>query len=267
MHWVIQDGFFNETGMNDLVNLLARFEIPHTIVKVVPFVGEIIPDLELDGNVICFGSYAMRHTAKKKNWYPGVFDLEDVCDWLYKKENPWTEYFLNNDSHYCRFDEVGEYIDHMGLDLFFMRPVSDSKVFAGNVFEMAEYKDWCNRVVVLEEDDGTSLRANTEVMVSPPKHIQTEYRVFIVNGYVITASMYKMNGHVRYSKLVDDDIIKFAQQRANEQFIADAYVLDVCRTEEGIKIIEVNTINSAGFYHANVNDLIIAFENMFTDVD
>ncbi|PPD55552.1 MAG: hypothetical protein CTY12_00820 [Methylotenera sp.] len=265
MHWVIQDGFFNETGMNDLVDLLARFEIPHTIVKVVPFVGEIIPDLELDGNVICFGSYSMRHTAKKKNWYPGVFDLEDVCERLYTTDNKWTPHFLNNDSYQCRFDEVGLYADHMGYDLFFMRPVSDSKVFAGNVFEIGEYWDWRKRVVDLEEDDGTSLRAGTEVMVSRPKNIQSEYRLFVVNDRIVTASQYKINDRVQYSKLVDDDILKFGQQLINEQHLADAYCLDLCRASDSIKIVEVNTINSAGFYHARVNDLIIAFEDMFTD--
>ena len=264
MHWVIQDGFFHETGMNELVYLLERFEIPHTIVKVVPFVGEIIPDLELEGDVICFGSYSMRHTAKKKNWYPGVFDLEDICEDIYTKDNIWTPYLLNNDSYVCRFDEVKDYLDYHKLDLFFMRPVSDSKVFAGNVFTKEEYDAWYNGVVVLEEDDGTSLRAGTEVMVSSPKNIQSEYRLFVVHGYIVASSQYKSNGRVQYSKLVDEDILQFGQQRVNEQYIADAYCMDVCRTSDGIKIIELNTINSAGFYHARVNDLIIAFDNRYS---
>lgn len=265
MHWIIQDGFFNETGMTDLVDLLTRFEIPYTIVKVVPFVGEIIPDLELEGPVICFGSYSMRHTAKKKNWYPGVFDLENVCEKLYTTDNKWTPHFLNNDSYQCRFDEVGQYVDHMGYDSFFMRPVNDSKVFAGNVFEMIEYRMWCEKVAMIKDNDNTSLRAGTEVIVSRPKEIQSEYRLFVVNDIIVTASQYKINDHVFYSKLVDDDILKFGQQRINEQRLADAYCLDLCRTSDGIKIVEVNTINSAGFYHARVNDLIIALEDMFTD--
>ena len=48
----------------------------------------------------------------------------------------------------------------------------------------------------------------------------------------------------------------------NPKFAA-AYCLDLCRTNDGIKIVEVNTINSAGFYDANVTKLIEAFTDIY----
>jgi hypothetical protein len=41
-----------------------------------------------------------------------------------------------------------------------------------------------------------------------------------------------------------------------------AFVIDVCDTPDGIKIVEINTINAAGFYAGNVTELVMALENM-----
>ena len=37
-----------------------------------------------------------------------------------------------------------------------------------------------------------------------------------------------------------------------------AYVIDVCRTGEGLKLLETNCINAAGFYAADLNKLAAA---------
>jgi hypothetical protein len=265
LHWIVQEGFFNETGMCDLVDLLKKYDIPHTIVKVIPFIGEVIPDINPEGNVICFGSYSMRHTAKKYNWYPGVFDLDEIADKLYTIKNEWTKHLLNRDSHFCMFEDVGELVNKMGLTEFFMRPVNDSKVFAGKLFSIEEYNEWRELVVVLEKDDGTSLRADTLCLVSSPKTIYAEYRLFVIGGEIVTSSQYKINDVVRYDAIVDEDILQFGRDRIKEQRLADAYCLDLCRTSDGIKIVEVNTINSAGFYCADVNKLVTRFEELYNN--
>lgn len=264
MHYIIQDGFFNETGMTDLVDYLERLDIPFTLVKVVPFVGEIIPDVEVAGNVICFGSYSMRHHAKKKNWYPGVFDLEEIADQLYTVPNVWTKHLLNADSVICSFADVGITANNLGLQEFMLRPVSDSKVFAGGVMRLSDYMEWRRLVVDLEEDDGTSLRANTECMVSAPKQIYSEYRIFVIGDKVVTQSQYKINSRVQYSRQVGDDVISFAKERIAELHLADAYCLDLCRTPGGIKIVEVNTLNAAGFYHADVQRIVNSLEELYS---
>lgn len=262
MHWIIQDGFFRETGMNELVEYLNKYDIPHTIVKVVPFAGEIIPDINPDGNVICFGSYSMRHQAKKYNWFPGVFDLDLLAEQIYT--NKWATHTLNSDSIVCTFEEIGQVANYLGLEEFFIRPVSDSKVFAGNVYTLKEYEEWRHLVVELEEDDGTSLRASTKCIISEPKVIYAEYRLFVIGDEIVTASQYKINGYVKYDALVDDDIIQFGKERvAEEPNFAGAYCLDLCRTPNGIKIVEVNTMNSAGFYHADVNKIINKLEGLY----
>ena len=43
---------------------------------------------------------------------------------------------------------------------------------------------------------------------------------------------------------------------------AKAFVLDIASTPYGYKVIEINNINTAGFYDANVGKLIEAIEVM-----
>lgn len=43
---------------------------------------------------------------------------------------------------------------------------------------------------------------------------------------------------------------------------SDAYVLDICRTDDGLKIIETNCINAAGFYAADLGKLVSALEEL-----
>jgi len=49
-----------------LLDNLLRFNFKYSIHKVVPFIGELIPEPEIDTkNVICMGSYSLRNVAKK----------------------------------------------------------------------------------------------------------------------------------------------------------------------------------------------------------
>ncbi len=72
-----------------LVATLERFELSHSD-KVVPFIGELIPSPELTTkNVICFGSYSMRHVAKRNGWSPGVFDLFEQDAYVRERVREW----------------------------------------------------------------------------------------------------------------------------------------------------------------------------------
>lgn len=50
----------------------------------------------------------------------------------------------------------------------------------------------------------------------------------------------------------------------NKFELADAFVMDVCRTESGLKIVECGCINCAGFYDINLQKLLWALEENFS---
>lgn len=263
MHWILQDNLFNEAAYQTLLDTLQRLHIPYSIHKVVPFVGELMPEpdqLEISSfNVICMGSYSLRHQAKRYDWEPGVFDLE-YADFRMQKEK-WGEHMLNYHSKVVPFKDALFTQEEM-----FIRPIADSKVFSGALFTREEFAKWHNSVVNLAEDTGTTLTPDTLVQVARPSVIYSEYRFWVVKGDIITASMYKLGRRVIYQQIDEashPDLHQFVAARIKEWEPHDAFCIDVCYVEDGIKIVEINTLNSCGFYAADLSKLVRALEDSF----
>lgn len=269
MHWILQNNIFQEKQYDTLIETLERFNIPYSIHKVVPFVGDLVPEPELDTkNVICMGSYSMRHIAKRLGWNPGVFDLEPQDFTVQLKH--WGKLMLNHDAIVTKFGDANFDDEQM-----FIRPILDSKSFAGAVFTKEEFYEWKRKVCVLEEQDGSSLDKDTVIQLCRPKKIFAEYRFWIVNQRIVTASLYKRGNRVLYSSDVDHHVHNFVHEvlKTKDQVTNislsmaldgwmphKAFVIDVCETDEGMKVVEINTLNSAGFYAANMTDLVLALE-------
>jgi len=261
MHWVLQDTFSDE-GWKSLLETMDRFGFPYSIHKVVPFEGRLIPEPDIDHqNVICFGSYSMRHAAKKYGWYPGVFDVGEV-DFAVQRSH-WGTEMLNHDSVIVPL----KYIELTGK--CFVRPVDDSKTFNGGVWSPDDFNGWIHNATEIHD---------TLCQVAPVKEIWSEYRFFVVGDEVVTGSRYKLGDNVSYSRDIDRHFWDYAHAVAGSAFVcfpgrkndpkwrpAPAYVLDICETPHGIKIVEINTINSSGFYAADVPKLVFALEAAFNE--
>lgn len=258
MHWIIQTNLFAEDGWRALVETLERFNLPYSVHKVVPFVGEIIPDANPDGQVICMGAYSLRHLAKKKGWTPGVFDLEPF-DFEVQKAH-WGEHMLNYHAVVSTFENANFSPDD---EYKFIRPVLDSKSFAGKVFDRHEFYDWKRKIVVLEEDYGDNVCKDTVIQLCPLRKIYSEHRFWIVKGEIVTSSTYKIGWTVHYQPVNDDRFAQYVKERIAEWQPLDAFVIDVCDTDQGIKIVEINTLNSSGFYAGDMQRLVLALEDAF----
>jgi hypothetical protein len=207
------------------------------------------------------GSYSMRHSAKKFNWYPGVFDLEPFT--FEVQLGFWGSHMLNSGAIVKPFGEV--MLDDFTYDEMFIRPIHDSKVFAGRLIHKQDFFEWKVKVCVLEEDDGSSLRKDTLVQVCRPKKIFSEHRFWVVKGKIISSSTYKLGHKVVYQSLPRDNMYeKFAIERVKEWQPHDAFVIDIADTEEGLKIVEINTLNACGFYACDISRLVQALEENFS---
>ena len=257
MHWVLQNNLFQEAEWDNLVRALERRDIPYSVHKVVPFIGELEPDLYLpDREAICFGSYAMRHVAKRKGWKPGVYDLEPYDH--EEQMRHWGRHMLNADAYVLPFSAV-----RLERPMF-VRPTTDCKYFTGAVFQPEEFRDWQHKVVDLHEDYGDSLTGDTSVMVCEPKNVAVEVRFWIVDEKPITASVYKRGGRVIYDSVVDQRFWTLAWALVTPISVdkwnpVRAFVVDICETGDGeLKVVEINTINAAGFYAGDVAKIVEA---------
>jgi hypothetical protein len=282
MHWILQDNIYSEEGFEALVSNLERLSISYSIHKVVPFIGELDPDPELPygSNVIVMGSYSLARHAVKRGWRPGAFlgnlDFET-------QHKHWGDRMFNHDAKIYPFAQVP-----FQEQPFFIRPAEDSKAFTGYVSDWADYTKWRDSLIRLPETADpvndplgiNLLTVHTPVMVCSKKEVYSETRTWIVNdspgrerdrGLVmrlghrpVTWSGYKVGTIKRYTppEMVDDRIVKFAHECASIWAPNDAFVLDVADTPNGLKIMEVNNLNSAGFYKGDMQKLILALESM-----
>jgi hypothetical protein len=117
-------------------------------------------------------------------------------------------------------------------------------------------------IVDIEDESGDSLSGETLVQICRPKVIYGEYRFWIVNGEIVTKSVYKHGDTIMYAAEVDERFDQFVMDCLAIWQPHRAFVIDVCDTPEGIKIVEINTINAAGFYAGNVQSLVLSLEEM-----
>lgn len=256
MQWVLQQ--FEDT--QKLANALERQGIAYSWHKVVPFIGDLQPAPEIvDRNrVVLFGSYTLWRYAQSNSLTPGVFKIRPFV-----KETPWHPFLLNGaDALFCTLGALPEHLSAPER-AWFMRPIEDSKEVAGSVKTEAELLALAAQVAQVDPDDipKGSLRSDTELMLTPPRPIQKEWRFWVVAEKVVTYSLYKEGSRVVYREEVDADALAFAQTlvAANPGY-AEAYVLDICRTGEGLFMLETNCINAAGFYAADLSKLVAAIE-------
>ena len=257
MHWCIQENIYNETGFIELKRVLSKLDISWSEHKLVPFVYDLEPVLNVNhNNVICFGSYAMLNVAKKYNLTPGVFDISHITyDLLIQK---WADAMLNHDSIQIMFKDLYN-IKH---EEFFMRPVTDTKEIAGKTYDIydEDLKKIWKYTTETNVDDLTigGLKADTLLVISSVKKILQEYRFFVIDGKIVTGSSYKIGGKPHYAHNVDQSVINYAQEMVDMYQPSEAFVIDIALTNDGYKIIEVNTFNAAGFYNSDISKIVFS---------
>jgi hypothetical protein len=256
VQWILQD--FEDT--RKLAGALDRLCLPYSWHKVVPFVGALVPEPRVpDPNaVVLFGAYSLWRTAEAKGWRPGVFRIRPFV-----REAAWQPHLLNGpDALFLTLREVPERLPDDDAD-WFLRPVDDSKAEPGRVRSAAEIRRLAGRVLALdpEEIPAGSLRPETELMLTPPVRILAEWRLWAVRGRVVAWSLYKEGSRVTYRPEIDPDALAFGQRMVDlSPDYALAYVLDICRTGEGLRLLETNCINAAGFYAADLDRLAAAVD-------
>lgn len=268
MYWVIQNNIYEEENYKHLIETVERFNIPYCTVKAVPFSGGIIdpqPVIPAGMDVIVMGSYSLARHARERGWRPGAF-IENLDFEIQVKH--WGDHMLNADAKIYPWGDIP-----FQYEPFFIRPTLDTKTYTGLVVDWGEYERWRDSLRRLPEtndpvNDPLSISVHTinePTMVCKKKEIYSETRTWVIDSKVVTCSGYKLGQTIkRYTSpdQVDQRIVDFANARAQEWSPNRAYVLDVAETADGLKIGEVNNLNSAGWYRCDMQKLITSLEYM-----
>ena len=266
MYYIIQENTFREEHYDNLKKSLNRLNLNYTTVRVYPYVDKIVDidkipkefdvveDLEdytpLTKNVFVFGSVKLARIASENNWYIGSL-LNGNHDYeVYSKY--YKENLLNYDS---KIYSLSEKIKWKKDEVKFIRPTLDSKSFTGAVFSESQFNLMINRY--LHNYKSSTFNENTKIQVSTPKKIYKEIRFWVVGGKVITGSQYQLGGRYTLDDVIDDDAFIYAQKMVDLFQLAEAFVIDICLTDSGWKIVECGCINAAGFYKSNLQKVLV----------
>jgi hypothetical protein len=100
------------------------------------------------------------------------------------------------------------------------------------------------------------------VVVSPAKKIHAEYRFFVVENEIVGKSRYRVLGKLWPSEDVPDYLLEYVYKFIYVWRPDRAFVIDLAETPDGVKIVEFNNINAAGWYKADVSKIIQAIDSL-----
>jgi len=260
IQWVVQANLTSLDDLSGLRNECKNSNIPFIEVKVIPFTTEL-PHFEILPCNIYYGSttfnnliYENQNTRRGLFFDPETFSIENYID-------KWSKHMLNYGASVTTFRELMSF-RYEDQKLLFIRPNDDSKSFAGEVKSFVEISDWYEK---LRNISNINLTLESKIIVSEPYNLKSEWRLWIVNKKVVTASKYR-----EYFKLAKElgcppEVVSFAEQRCQEYTPHDVFVMDICLSSDDYYIIECGCMNGAGFYKADIGKIVKSVSEYFRE--
>ena len=257
MFYVIQENVFREENYDKIFETMKRLKLPYEILRFDKN-GEFNKLMNRRKDVFVFGSVRAARLATQMEWAPGSFYGENHDFQIYKlfyKNN-----LLNYDS---LLKDIADPIIWEPNEIKFIRPSKDSKVFNGKLYTKIKWED----TIKMVKEKYLGVIPPVTIQVTSPKKIYKEARIWIVDGKVVTSSYYKFGDNVVWTEDVEPEGLEFAQSMVDVYQVAPAFVMDICLTPDGWKIVEINCVNCSGFYKGDLQKLVMALEDVYNPVD
>jgi len=233
-----------------MVAALKATKEPYVMQNMSGFIFDTLSDLGTE--VIPYGSTSLLEYAKRQRWRH-VFHNDNFNVDVYNKYHRT----LNYGSLTMTLSDAKRVLcsPHSSIrGPWFIRPVDDTKAFAGHVITQVELRDW---VTILEDND-CEVTPNTVVSLSCEKDIDMEWRYFIVGGKIISGSAYRFKGASYTERETEQDVIEEAQAIADLWLPHPCCVMDLALWEGKPCVVEFNGLNSSGFYDHDVTAIVRA---------
>lgn len=263
--WVLEKNVFAEVCFDEMVAHFEEHGIPYHVVSVIPMLHEIegrVPNIA--GPCVVYGSIGAQKLAKRYGWSPGSFYDPDTFNYETYRDK-LGDLLLNPDAVKLPISRLPKHIDDRGLmeTEIFIKPNGDTKEFAGEVMLGEKFTPWYRGMIESGYLDGNDF----DIVVASKKKLGCEWRVAVVDGKIIESSLYRQWQRVMPERHILPEVEEIIMQ-AHARFVpAPAYIVDVAQLyddngEYTFKVIEYNTLNSAGFYAMSPGPIIDAINVM-----
>ena len=258
MLFLVQSNIYSDPDHERIFEALTELNIPYETIELNSKTKEITVSSNRT-DVFVYGSVKLARLAKENtHWNPGSFYGGNHQYKIYSEY--YKENLLNYDVEVFKFeDSIAWEVNEQK----FIKPYKDAKIFTGKVFSELKWNDFVQQS--LENPKTPLLHVKSLIQASIPKEIYKEARLWIVGGQIVASVYYKFNNVIVFEAEVAKVGIDFAKKMIQTYEVAAAFVMDICLTNYGWKIVEINCINSAGFYpNLNVYSLIKALQIYFS---
>lgn len=101
-------------------------------------------------------------------------------------------------------------------------------------------------------------RSGGRLVLCPPRTIEDEWRLFVVDGRVVTGSHYRRGDTLDVRADVPVEVVSFGETIAARYAPSPAFVLDVAHSDGALRVVEYNCLHGAGFYASDVDAVVRA---------
>lgn len=241
--WAIQKFACNDYDSKDMISVFKDLDLPFQILEIPAFDYDNIQKVNYDGPVIPYGGTKFIDAIKNDDGWFCVFN--DNFKYSIAVQNLGNRMF-NADG---RFMKMRDFCPSMYKDQkhIFIRPDKDIKEFAGAVLEVEEFMAWRTQI----DGKGWGVNEETEILVSSASRVDEEWRTYVVNGEVIDASRYRKDTYLSISHDVPESVYEYARETIKIWQPAPFFVLDVCRVNDTLHVLEIGDLHSAGWYDSD----------------
>lgn len=253
LRWIIQNNLIAENDLKEVQNACKDMGIEFQEILVVPFSSEI-PEFKQDDKLnIYYGSttlmYNIYHQLNKPT---GLFFDEETFS-MENYINVWKEHMLNCEAKVTTFREFAKE-NHSDDSLWFIRPDADDKSFNGDVRAFSDIKKFIDNSTKF---DNVILTEDTKIIVGPPYNIKKEWRNYVVDGKVVSSSLYRKDFRLNKSNTdIPADMIEFVEARCKEYMPHKIFAMDIALCGGEYYIIECGCLNSVGFYASDIYKIV-----------
>lgn len=219
--------------------------------------GDIVgaEHIPIDARVVFFGGPAlMNHIQTNRRWKPGGWcTFANFCCETYYCY--FGKYLLNEDYVMLPAAEAvrrsSQLFDQLAINgELFIRPAVGRKLFSGT----------CEYIDAFRSKLSNRLDPRTMVVISSPKTVVREWRLFVAHDDVITSSQYAVNGQLELRQGCPTDVLNFAETiLSSVSWRPDPlFTMDFCESEGRIALVEINGFSCSNLYDADLNSIIDA---------
>lgn len=266
MMWLVQAMGIDVRNGDKVMACLKKKSIPYIPVGVRPFSTEItgLDGVELEpGKVMAYGSTKLVKLTAEMGLTPGVFFDNSTFNAM-----AWNHFIpdeMVNSPVFATLREFRE-LQNVGAEHeMFVRPVLDLKLFSGTVkpagTTFAQLLD--------EKLHGIEGFDNTLLAMSETRELHGEWRCFIVNRKLVTASQYRINGELKPDPSIPEGLEDYVAKICAKWLPHDHCAMDVALVtnhdvvkSKSFKVMEFNCINASGLYAADVGKLVDALNSL-----